>query len=346
MKKEKKQRKLRVIPVIIFILTVILLVLLFILFTRLGGVNLTEMLDNAKSAFSRTTPVPIATGAPTPEFTEEPLLTPEPVKIPAPDLASSTDLSTPTDVGKTEDPVIPNEPIAQIPVVAERFSVQQGHQIPIFSYYSVSDGDSSVVVHSESVRPNNFAAQLTFLQGHGFHALTFEDLASLEGVEKPVMLTFDGGYADFYTSVFPQLKSHQIKATLFIWQGNIGKPGYLTESQVQEIAASGLVSVQAALNNYEETALYRRDDFTSMVAKSKEFVAQVSGRQPIAFAYPAGNVNSMELEVISSEFQFGVRRSGGRAYDTSKDETSLIYRYTMQRDTTQQLFEYWAGKAK
>ena len=339
--KPKRRRKMRAIPVIIAVLVVILLVLLVILFSRLGGLDLPEMLNNAKNAFSSLRATPTATVAPTPYPTPDPTVAPTAPPTPEPVLE---ELSTPTDVTGTEDPA-PAGMSGQIPNVTGNFSIQQGRQIPILSYYSVNQGHGTDYP-SESVTVDDFSAQMRYLSEQGFTAITFEDLASLETIDKPVMVTFDGGYADVYTSAMPVLRQYNLKATLFVWQDNIGKAGYISESQLQEIASSGLFSIQCSLDNYEELAINRRDEFTSMVAKSKAYVSSLTGREPLAFAYPVGGVNSMEMEVCASEFRFGVRRSGERPYDTSTDEDNMIYRYTMQRDTTLQLFQYWVGKAR
>ena len=62
-----------------------------------------------------------------------------------------------------------------------------------------------------------FAAQM-HLADHGYTTLTMSDVyAILAGQQplpaKPIALTFDDGYRDFYTAAWPVLKQHHFKAT-------------------------------------------------------------------------------------------------------------------------------------
>ena len=76
-----------------------------------------------------------------------------------------------------------------------------------------------------AVSPANFAAQLGYLRGAGFTALTAGELAArLAGEtgplpDRPVVLTFDDGYADFHSRAMPLLAEHGFTATLFVTTG-------------------------------------------------------------------------------------------------------------------------------
>ena len=72
-----------------------------------------------------------------------------------------------------------------------------------------------------SVTPSDFAAQMDWLAANGYHTVTMQDLVQyLSGVHglpsKPIVLTFDDGYADFYTTALPILRSHEFLSLIHI----------------------------------------------------------------------------------------------------------------------------------
>jgi peptidoglycan/xylan/chitin deacetylase (PgdA/CDA1 family) len=63
------------------------------------------------------------------------------------------------------------------------------------------------------------------------------------GVElpsKPIVLTFDDGDEDAYTTAYPLLMAHHLTGTFYIITGNVGKPGYVTWDQIKEMSDNGM----------------------------------------------------------------------------------------------------------
>lgn len=78
-----------------------------------------------------------------------------------------------------------------------------------------------------------FAAEMNYLASHGYHPITLDRLYS--GLSDPsslparsVALTFDDGYLDNYTIVFPVLRARHFVATFFVITASVGRPGYVT----------------------------------------------------------------------------------------------------------------------
>ena len=332
MQRRRSRRRSSALPIVIVAMIIILIVLIALLVSRLGGINLEELFHNTGSVFKHNkaeqlvmatpspavwSPTPMPTAAPTPVPTPPPTPVPTPAPTPAP--------------------------------VPADFTVQKGRQVPIFSYYAVSSGrqGTTCLAYADDIVPaDSFSAQLQALKNGGFTTLTFEDLANLESVDKPVMITFDGMFAEIYSEAFPLLKQNNMKATVFVYPGFAGLQGRMTEDQLKEMQSSGLVSLACALDPYESVDLLPKTELEAKVTKAKNEVTAIAGKEPIAFSYPVGMVNSYELAVCPQQFKFCLRRSGDRPYDTSKDDGSIIYQYTMHRDTPIEMFTYWAGKAR
>lgn len=98
---------------------------------------------------------------------------------------------------------------------------------------------------------------LKTLAKRGFTTIAPKDLNTKQQPAKPILLAFMGGYQSFYTDVFPLLQRYKAKACVFLAQEYVGAynawqnpyleswQNLLTEKQLKELAASGLVSFGA-----------------------------------------------------------------------------------------------------
>ena len=92
-----------------------------------------------------------------------------------------------------------------------------------------------------SVTPADFGAQMDKLAGGGYHPIVMADLRAYFLAReplpaRPVVLTFDDGYADFFQVAYPILKKHGFKAVAYVVPGFFGRSGYMTAAQVQQLA--------------------------------------------------------------------------------------------------------------
>ena len=114
------------------------------------------------------------------------------------------------------------EPTSSVPPAKE---VKMVHPtgIPVLMYHKVGDDKDNDAV----IREDLFREQMKFLKDNGYNPLTMDQLYEyvVNGAavpEKPVVLTFDDGYADTYTIVYPLMKEYGFPATVFINPGDIG----------------------------------------------------------------------------------------------------------------------------
>ncbi len=97
-------------------------------------------------------------------------------------------------------------------------------RVPVLMYHRLAEvpGDRN------ALPPEKFREQLDYLKSHGYHTITMDELFLYyhDGKPlppKPVLLTFDDGYADNLTYALPLLKEYQMKATVFPISGWVGK---------------------------------------------------------------------------------------------------------------------------
>lgn len=146
--------------------------------------------------------------------------------------------TTPSTV--TRSPYVTKEPIdAPLEVEVERHLVWDGAvarrtevahtettQVPVLLYHRVvEDGPSALSGYRLS--PSAFEDQMRFLRRHGYRAITSADLerhrrAGLPTSGRPVLITFDDGYRDFYEVAWPILQRFDFTAEVFLPTDLIG----------------------------------------------------------------------------------------------------------------------------
>ena len=98
-----------------------------------------------------------------------------------------------------------------------------GKALPVLMYHQVRPEPSSDL----AVSPATFEHQLEQLRQKGYEGISFNDLAEHIDQKKPlprrpVILTFDDGYADLETHALPLLKSYNMPSTVFLPVAMIG----------------------------------------------------------------------------------------------------------------------------
>ena len=143
-----------------------------------------------------------------------------------------------------------------------------------------------------SVTPADFAAQMDWLARNGYHPITFTELSAyLNGQHglpsRPVILTFDDGYADFYTTALPILRAHDFSAVAYVVSGFVGWPGYMNAAQVVEADRSG-VEIGAHTVDHADLARQSPDGLRYQLTASKAALEQMVGHPVLSLCYPSG----------------------------------------------------------
>lgn len=209
--------------------------------------------------------------------------------------------------------------------------IAEGVDIPILMYHAVSDDCWGIP--QLFVSPKKLEEQLQYLQENGYTTVTFEDLGRIGEIEKPMMLTFDDGYSDNYTELFPLLQKYNAKATIFLIYNMLDQlPYYLTKEQVKEMNASGLVSFQCHTMSHPNLDSVEREQQEYELIQSKLELTRLLGKEVFAVAYPSGKWNESSIELTKEQYQFGLLSRGG-CYETG-DDPAKVSRYYVRRATT------------
>jgi peptidoglycan/xylan/chitin deacetylase (PgdA/CDA1 family) len=182
-----------------------------------------------------------------------------------------------------------------------------GLRVPILMYHYIREppNPNDRVGVRLSVRPADFKAELDWLQANGYRTITFADLAAaLTGSRtlppKAVILTFDDGYEDFFTTAVPNLRDHGFDAVAYVVTGFIGRPGYLTRDQVVQLDRDELVEIGSHTQNHLDLTAVSAAQLRSEVAGSRAFLEELLGHEVLDFCYPAGRFNPAVVRAVQA----------------------------------------------
>lgn len=176
--------------------------------------------------------------------------------------------------------------------------------IPVFMYHCVAeeprDGDPNLYV-----RPDQLEEEFNYLKENGYTTLFSDEYEKAYEIFRPVILTFDDGYEDNYTMLFPLLKKYNMKATIFIVSAYIGRKDYLNEEQIKEMSDSGFVSIQSHTANHVDLSEEEVDSIDQEYRESCANLAKITGKNITTISYPGGYLNSKVVDEASRYFTYG-----------------------------------------
>ncbi len=205
-------------------------------------------------------------------------------------------------------------------------------RIPVLMYHYIRymKDQNDKVGFSLSVRPDNFEKQAQYLTSHGFSTVTpkqvYDNLVFGKPLPpKPIMLTFDDGYADFYFEALRIVDKYNLKATLFIPSEKIGSPNYLTWDELRKLTTDPNIDIAGHTMTHINLAQIPLNQAAAEIVGSKLALQQKLGISIQFFAYPYGAFNSQVIDVV--------RKAGFKlAFSTiSGDTQTLADQYTLHR---------------
>jgi peptidoglycan/xylan/chitin deacetylase (PgdA/CDA1 family) len=197
--------------------------------------------------------------------------------------------------------------------------------IPILTYHSLDENKSVI-----STAPDVFRRQMNRMSEMGLRGISLqtlsESLIANHAVPKgSVVLTFDDGFENFYTTAFPVLEQYGFKATVFLvtefcgknndWENNPSKipPSKLMSwSQVKELDSRGIefgshTKTHPDLTRITEAVAERE------IVESQAEIEDALGRPVTAFAYPYGKFNNSVRQIAAQRFSSACSTNLGKA---------------------------------
>lgn len=196
--------------------------------------------------------------------------------------------------------------------------------------YSVPEGVSVLMYHMIGNEPGNAAImteanlriQMNYLRDHGYHPITMQELYDYvtKGAplpEKPVCITFDDGYLDSYTIVYPLMKEYGFPWTLFLITDDVGKPyNRMTWDQLREMANSHTVTIaNHTLSHPKLHNLATRAEKEKEIVESNKALKYQLGVDNVWLAYPYGDYDDEVIDICKKAgIKMAVTTDAGRVH--------------------------------
>lgn len=169
--------------------------------------------------------------------------------------------------------------------------------IPILMYHHIGPPKNWLYVDAQT-----FTSQMDYLVLKGYTTISLPEvvsgLSSGNLPPKPVVLTFDDGYADMFTNAYPVLRDRGLKATFFIITQLVGGSDYLTWDQITEMAGNSLMMIgdhtltHRALPSLPEAQV--QDEILSA-----QNILQGEINKPVnVFAFPYGSQTPRDIKYL------------------------------------------------
>ncbi len=201
-------------------------------------------------------------------------------------------------------------------------------RLVVLMYHRVAPGPR-VSPEDLTLSPEEFAWQMARLQQDGFTPVGQADVAAwLQGArglpERPVVVSFDDGYADTMLHAFPLLERLQIPAVSFLVTRRLGGmnewdtgklPSWrLMEADDVRIWSKRGIEFGAHGRTHRSLVDVEPTMLAAEIDGSAEDLAALLGAPPLAFAYPYGDVDGAAREHVSRRFAlaYGAREGANK----------------------------------
>ncbi len=175
--------------------------------------------------------------------------------------------------------------------------------VPILMYHYIGNNPNpkDTARNTLSVTPDKFEAQMKYLSDNGYTPISLDTLYAIFNKQaspptKPIVLTFDDGYIDFYFNAFPILRRFDFHVVSFIPTGLIGTSYYMNWNQIKEIQSSGLVTFEGHTVTHANLPSLSSTKILQELKDGKNVLQSQTGYPVNFIAYPYGTSDSRVIQ--------------------------------------------------
>ena len=177
---------------------------------------------------------------------------------------------------------------------------------------------------STNIRVNDFIKHLNLIKKYHFKFIkpsNFENSLLNKKNEKKILLTIDDGFKSFYDNAWPILKEKKIPFILFVNTREIGTYGYMSWSQINEIAKEKFVHIGNHSFSHEYLVDQQKKEIIYDINRSIADLKKNLGYNSPFFSYPFGEYSNTFKNIIKN---FGFKYAFGQ-HSGVADETKDFY---------------------
>jgi peptidoglycan/xylan/chitin deacetylase (PgdA/CDA1 family) len=213
--------------------------------------------------------------------------------------------------------------------------------VTILMYHRVGGGTPLEV----DIPARRFVRQLAYLRRR-FRIVSLDEVLALarpgarEVREELLVLTFDDGYQEMYSVVFPLLRRYGVPAAMYLptayvedqrpmdW-GHLAalpealRPRPLTWAQAREMLHSGLVTIGSHTHGHLDCSRAGAAEIREEVERSNALLTERLGAPPRHFCYPFGRASAVARAVVARHYDTAVVQGFARIDRAAMDPFDL-----------------------
>jgi peptidoglycan/xylan/chitin deacetylase (PgdA/CDA1 family) len=190
------------------------------------------------------------------------------------------------------------------------------------------------------VSKEQFAMQLEMVSQRGFRGVNVsESLDALNkdgAVQRFVCFTFDDGCASDLHVAAPLLAKNSFNATFYVTVDHLGKAGYLTKAELQELSRLGFEIGSHSMTHRHLSDLDQRQIGAELV-DSKQALEEIIGKAVDHFSCPGGRVNAIVTQT-ASEAGYKTVATSQLGINSSRSNLLALRRVPIKRDMNLKTF--------
>jgi len=221
-----------------------------------------------------------------------------------------------------------------------RKSFTKAASVPILLYHHIEElpPAASHARKRWTLAPRKFEAQMDWVARQGFHPITAQQLiAHLRNGDalpsKPIVLTFDDGWKDHYSTVLPILQKHDFVATFFIVTGSVGNSASMTWDEVKALSDADM-DIQSHTVSHPRLSTLSYKKARHEIFDSKSVLEEKLNKPVTVLAYPYGKYDEEVITIAKEAGMEGAVAVSGLnvGYLLRTDASYTLERYAVEGD--------------
>lgn len=197
-------------------------------------------------------------------------------------------------------------------------------EVPILLYHRI---EAARKESRYSIAPEKFEEQMRLLHNWEYRTITVEMLvqAITEGASlppRPILITFDDGHLDNYTTAWPIMEKYGFTGVLYVVSSYIGADGYMTADQIVELYQAGWEVGSHSIHHLDLTSLEPERQRYEIV-ESRSLLQDKLGLPVTTFAYPFGEYNRAVADYV--EYAGYIAGMGATGFAAYQDRSNLFF---------------------
>ncbi len=224
--------------------------------------------------------------------------------------------------------------------IADAKTILARKQVPVLCYHQIRDwkATDSKAAKDYIIPVATFKAHMKMLADSGYQTILpdqyYDYLNNGTALPaKPIMITFDDTEYNQHAIAAPEMKKYGFKAVYFIMTVSIGRPNYMSKTQIKELSDAGN-SIGSHTWDHHNVKKYQGKDWEVQIEKPSKTLEDITGKKITDFAFPFGLWNP---EAIPELKKRGIKSAYILA--TKRDENDPLY--TIRRIIAS---GYWSAK--